>query len=531
LIQSQSRQVGLFAVGLALLVIWGIVSALTACLNESPRFAGVAQAAVPRAFDAAQWLLGRFRLVDSRGSCEPSSLAQLLGLAGLLYLAGLFILDGGRLPRRLALGLVLGVALACQLILFATPALLSTDILDYASYGRVAGLYGLNPYVATPETTLVGDPFWGYGAWQQTVTVYGPLWTSIDATLARLLPIGDPVQMVLAYKTLALVVQLANLGLVGWLVARWLPVEQQVAAFAVYAWNPLLLLELVGNGHNDALMVLCILLAMAVLTVAWRSGSAWGWGGALVCLELGALVKFVPLGVMAAVIVVWLRRLPTARERLRQGALVAVVLVAIAGLISWPWLSSSDVLQPLLGIASGGQRFKDGWQDALAAWIAVRILPPLGVPAEPAQVRESVSRSIAWGISRAIFLVYLLFEVAWLWRRSREAAAVAVNAIAQSAARALLLAVLLFVTQVYPWYFLWPLPLATLLGWRNPLTKAVVAFGLAFLPAYYLREFQSYGVFYLPLYVLAALVVLGVTWGSDHLPRRRAWRALSEAAS
>jgi hypothetical protein len=84
---------------------------------------------------------------------------------------------------------------------------------------------------------------------------------------------------------------------------------------------------------------------------------------------------------------------------------------------------------------------------------------------------------------------------------------------------------------VYPWYFLWPLPLATLLGWRNPLTKAVVAFGLAFLPAYYLREFQSYGVFYLPLYVLAALVVLGVTWGSDHLPRRRAWRALSEAAS
>jgi hypothetical protein len=187
------------------------------------------------------------------------------------------------------------------------------------------------------------------------------------------------------------------------------------------------------------------------------------------------------------------------------------------------------VLQPLLGIASGGQRFKDGWQDALAAWIAVRILPPLGVPAEPATVRESVSRGMAWGLSRAIFLVYLVFEIVWLWRRSREGQAV--KAIAQSSARVVLLAVLLFVTQVYAWYFLWPLPLATLLGWRNPVAKAVVAFGLAFLPAYYLRELQSYGIFYLPLYVLAALAVLGLTWGSDHLPRRRAWRTLSEAAS
>ena len=95
----------------------------------------------------------------------------------------------------------------------------------------------------------------------------------------------------------------------------------------------------------------------------------------------------------------------------------------------------------------------------------------------------------------------------------------------------LLLAVLLFVTQVYPWYFLWPLPLVTVLGWRSPLAKAVVAFGLAFLPAYYLREFQSYGIFYLPLYLLAAVVVLAVTWGSDHVPRRRAWRAMSEATS
>jgi hypothetical protein len=515
--------------GLALLAIWSLVSALTACLNESPRFSGVAQAAHPGLFQAASWLLARFGLVDSGGSCDASMLARLLGLAGLVYLAGLFILHGGRLPRRFAIGLVLVVALACQVVLFATPALLSTDILDYASYGRVAGIYAQNPYVVTPETTLVSDPLFAFGAWQQVVTVYGPLWTSIDAAMARAFPAGDPVQLVLAYKGLAWLIQLGNLALVGWLVARWLSEAEQATALAMFAWNPLVLLELVGNGHNDALMVLFVLLGLVALTAARDSMSAWLWLAALACFELGALVKFVPLAPLAAVVLVGLRRLPNARARLRWGLLVSGVLLAIAALVSWPWLSSADVLQPLPGIANGGQRFKDGWQDAVAAWLAVRVLPPLGVPAEPATVRESVSRSLAWGLTRLVFLVYLVGETTRLWRRSRQPDAI--RAIAESSARALLLAVLLFVTQVYPWYFVWPLPLATLLGWRSQVARAVVAFGLAFLPAYYLREFQSYGIFYLPLYLLAALAVLSITWATDHLPRRRAWRPVSSEAA
>ena len=127
MIQIQRGQFGLVTLGVALLVIWSVVSALTACLNESPRYAGLAQAANPRLFDAAHWLLSRFGLLSGAGTCEPSTLARALGLAGLVYLASLFLLDGGRLPRRFAFAVVLGVAMACQLVLFATPALLSTD--------------------------------------------------------------------------------------------------------------------------------------------------------------------------------------------------------------------------------------------------------------------------------------------------------------------------------------------------------------------------------------------------------------------
>ncbi|HYY87724.1 MAG TPA: hypothetical protein VFA49_02935 [Chloroflexota bacterium] len=534
--------VALVGLGVITLLGWLLVSALTICLNESPRYAAVAQGALSGSWLASRWLLGLFGGLDT--ACQPSALARALGLIGLVYLASLAVLDGGRVPRRLALALVLTVTGASHVVLLASPALLSTDILDYASYGRVAAVHASNPYVV-PPAAFAGDAFAGYGAWQGVVTVYGPLWTAVDAAIARALPAGDAVQLVLVYKGLAELAVLASLGALWWLLGRWTGPAQRPLALTVFAWNPLVLVELVANGHNDALMLLLVLLGMVPLTVLAapeglrddeqaRPGRQTGdrvssgfrpvaggtrlWAAALVCLTLGALVKFVPAAVGAAVALVWLRRRPGGRATV----LVAGVLLSVVLVVSVPWLSSTDVLRPLLGIVSGGQRFKDGWQDAPAAWIAVRILPTLGVPAEPATLRESVARAIAWAVTRGVFVACIALEVRFLWRQARSEMPVAVRAVVTSSARALLLAVLLFVTQVYPWYYLWPLPLVTLLGWRSILAKASVALTVTFLPAYYLREFQSYGVFYVPLYVAAALVLVVVlNYGAS------AWRAVA----
>ena len=61
------------------------------------------------------------------------------------------------------------------------------------------------------------------------------------------------------------------------------------------------------------------------------------------------------------------------------------------------------------------------------------------------------------------------------------------------------------------------LPMACLLGLRDVWSRAIVVFGVAFLPAYYLREFESYGVFYVPLYALAALAIVALTWAPPRL--------------
>ena len=135
-----------------------------------------------------------------------------------------------------------------------------------------------------------------------------------------------------------------------------------------------------------------------------------------------------------------------------------------------------------------------------------------------------VARDMVWGVTRICSWPYLAFEGWQLWRHADDPNSVLLRRIATASVRALLIAILLFVTQVYPWYFLWPLPVACLLGIREPWSRAAVIFGLAFLPAYYLREFQSYGVFSMPLYAEAALALLALAWAWGRVPAAPAAR-------
>ena len=47
----------------------------------------------------------------------------------------------------------------------------------------------------------------------------------------------------------------------------------------------------------------------------------------------------------------------------------------------------------------------------------------------------------------------------------------------------------------------------------------MVVFGLTFLPAFYLREFEPYGVFSMPIYAELALVILAAMWLCLRAPR------------
>ena len=85
--------------------------------------------------------------------------------------------------RRLILGSVLAV-----IALTVTPPVGSTDIMDYAAYGRLATL-DHSPYVETPlQLRRSGDPIGATAPhpWQKQVSVYGPIATATERAASGL---------------------------------------------------------------------------------------------------------------------------------------------------------------------------------------------------------------------------------------------------------------------------------------------------------------------------------------------------------
>ncbi|MCA1647483.1 MAG: hypothetical protein LC797_19165 [Chloroflexi bacterium] len=503
------------------------IAALSVCLNETPALFARLQEVLPISASSARSLLPLFGQhpvdpVTGAPGCAAAAPAEAMAIAGLAYLLGIAVLQYAAIPAGLR-WLVIGLSAAgIQLALFGMPGLLSSDILDYASHGRVAAIHLANPYLIPPGA-FPTDPFASQGAWPNVVTVYGPLWTDIDATITGLLASGDMVQLAFAYKVVGLASDLIIAGLIWWLAGRWrrLGVSDttRTVAVAMWVWNPVVNLEIVGNAHNEGVMIVLVLLGFALLTLGLQRGKlTFGWLSAIICLGLAALVKFVPTAIGAIVAMVWLRRAATPASRVFRALILTGVLSAISIVVASPWLDSAAVAEPLVSLAAGGQRFKDPWQDAPAAWLTVRVVPSLGVPDDPATLRMDVARTMVWGVTRALFAVYVVVEGWFLWCSADANEALLLRRIATISVRSLLLAILLFVSQVYAWYFLWPLPIACLLGLREPWSRAAVVFGLAFLPAFYLREFLPYGVFYLPVYGLVALAVLGAIWAWAHVP-------------
>ena len=74
-----------------------------------------------------------------------------------------------------------------QVIVFAGPVLISTDVFSYIAYARMGVEHGVNPYLHGPAS-IVGDPVYHYVGrdWKHVATAYGPLYTLLSYPLAPL---------------------------------------------------------------------------------------------------------------------------------------------------------------------------------------------------------------------------------------------------------------------------------------------------------------------------------------------------------
>jgi hypothetical protein len=290
-----------------------------------------------------------------------------------------------RLFRRVALFLICAWAAFFAINLIFMYPVGAADLFDQIFRARLTTHYGYNPFTTLPSS-IPGDPFMPYVAWRGDPSPYGPMWEALAAGAS--LPGGDGLwQNLIAFKLLVAVAYGVSVALTYGILRAVRP-DWALRGTLFFAWNPLVLFEVPGNGHNDAVVAMFVLAALYALAVGWRTV-------VLPALAAGVLTKFVPiLLVPVAAAAIWRDRahrptraaqpgpddeeqpLRTSGDAFSALAIGAVLSVGLAAVLYAPfWTGLAGILprnRDTLFTASIGKVVLDmlvrdyGWAEAAA---------------------------------------------------------------------------------------------------------------------------------------------------------------------
>lgn len=356
---------------------------------------------------------------------ETAGLVAFALAAGLAYVRALQFAPS--LPTRtwLRSGLLL------VLVATLAPPFLSNDIFDYLARGRVAVL-GYDPYLTT-VASLQHDPAMAAFAvranWPGWVMPYGP----IAAVLQWICALPDsPWVGAYLWKALAAAAHvLTAIALSA--TTRTLSNEANARRMLVlWLWNPWLLLECAGSGHNDAFVALGLAVCAHSIAQAHFAKGAISYGTAM-------LVKHGSPALAPLLLAAALRQRRLVPFALGTSLVAGVVL--LAWLLWWSSPGGLDWIRDQANVARG----------SLSSLLAAHVDPTAGFV-------------VTW--IGNLTLIFLLVRGALVLTDART--------FGRYGAVASLVLALFCVPNFAPWYHLWWLPLVAVAGARA-IERALVA--------------------------------------------------------
>src|SRR5262245_39764187 len=198
---------------------------------------------------------------------------------GLLYFVGLRAAH--RTSSKTAWMIVIGGTLAFIIVFLFMAPVDARDIYDNIFHGRILGVYGANPF-RDLISEFPDDPFFQYPYWKNSPSAYGPLWETLAGITAWLAGNGI-ITNILAFKILPGIFHLTSIAVVVMFLRRIQP-QHALSGALLLGWNPVLLYETWGNGHNDIAMIFWVLLAALLISQKQYSLGT-------LSLVVGALIK------------------------------------------------------------------------------------------------------------------------------------------------------------------------------------------------------------------------------------------------
>jgi alpha-1,6-mannosyltransferase len=383
----------------------------------------------------------------------------------------------GRVGGRAVLATA-GVWIAPMLI---TPPLFTRDVFSYLAQGALP-LAGFDPYAVGPEAMPGVFTANVHYFWQDTPAPYGPLFILLAKGVAAAVGTNVIAGVLLMRLTLVL-----GLVLLVWALpelTRRLGGRVPVALWVAVA-NPVMVIHMVGGGHNDLLVM--GLLAMGAL-VALRGRHAGG-----IALVTAAMAVKASAGVaLPFVVLVWAAHMHGTRT-------VRIAKAAAAGI---------GVFVAVFALITVAARVNLGWLPALSApsmivnWMSI----PTGVGEFVHWVLEipfDLPKQPFINVARIIGGALLLYIAVKQWLAARDGGPDAIRR-----AGIVLLAVAVLSPAMLPWYLSWGVALVAAAPWSRRGLTWVVFVSLMLVILYYPNgEDALYNWAYLA--ACAALAALG----------------------
>ena len=386
-------------------------------------------------------------------------LATALIYLGVVLLAWAWIRLGREvLAHRVGGRAVLATAGVWMIPMLVTPPLFTRDVFSYLAQGKLP-LAGFDPYAVGPEampgvfTTNV------HYFWQDTPAPYGPLF--ILLAKAVMWVVGSNIIVGVLLMRLTLV---AGLVLLVWALpelTRRLGGRVAVALWVAIA-NPMVIIHMVGGGHNDSLVM--GLLATGAL-FALRGRHVVG----IVLVTCAMAVKASAGIALPFLVLVWAAQL-TGSQTAR------ITKAAAAGI---------GVFAGTFGLITVAARVDLGWLPALSApsmivnWMSL----PTGVGEFVHWLLEipfDLPKQPFINVARIIGGVVLLVIAVRQWWAARDGGPEAVRR-----AGVVLLAAAVLSPAMLPWYVSWGLALVAAAPWSRRALSWLVFFSLMLVIAYY----------------------------------------------
>jgi Glycosyltransferase family 87 len=326
--------------------------------------------------------------------------------AGIVYLIALYGFSRTRATNTSTILLILS-AIVLRAPLWPMLPTLSDDLQRYRWEGKEQAA-GWNPYAIAPNDPRLAalrDKYYEIMPGKESPAIYPPVSELVFRATWKVFP--GPI----AFKTPFAAADVLAVLLLAWIF--WKEGAERDFRIAVYAWNPLVIVEFAGSGHNDVLAVLGIVCGLA-LVKKWPVVAG-------VPVMLAATAKVFP----ALLLPVWLRRAGWPGKR----GWYAAGLAGIAGLV---------VLAPYghaLGLFRANMTYYEAtWKNYHASLYTVLDWMTGGKTKIPALLAAVVSGGLAL----------------WLaWKKAQPA----------RAAYLLIGTLLALGPNGYSWYFTWIVPL------------------------------------------------------------------------